>query len=137
MLEVATIREDRILPAARLLLGVCLLTLALQAPPAAAVGAAEGGVRGFIVGGRLNAWCTREDPLDVEACYSYLRAVFDTLATLGAEGAGATVACIPDRISIGELRTVVTRYLAADAGRLRLQAALVVREALADGYDCE
>lgn len=134
MLSVGGRQGPRILAAA--------LAASLAAGPGHARQAGEPSpVRGFVSGGLLNAWCTRETPIDVEACFSYLRAVFDVLASIGrgadGEAAGAVVACIPDRVSITELRAVATRYAAGDPKRLELQAAVLVRTALEEHYDCE
>ena len=98
-------------------------------------------MRGFVSGALLNAWCTRTDPVDVEACFSYLRGVFDVLNGLEASGDGSEavriVDCVPDRVSVTELRAVLVRHAARHPGSLGLQASLLVREALQDNYACE
>ncbi len=97
-------------------------------------------VRGFVSGALLNAWCTRTDPVDVEACFSYLRGVFDVLNGLQASGEGPAavgiVDCVPDRVSVTELRAVLVRHVARHPGTLAMQASLLVREALQDNYSC-
>ncbi len=98
-------------------------------------------MRGFVSGALLNAWCTRTDPVDVEACFSYLRGVFDVLNGLEADGHGSQatriVDCVPDRVSVTELRAVVVRHASGNPPSLALQASLLVREALRDNYECQ
>jgi len=97
-------------------------------------------VRGFVSGALLNTWCTRSEPRDIEACFSYLRGVFDVLNSLDAAGVGAPassiVDCVPDRVSITELRTVLVRHASRHPENLGLQASLLVRKALAENYEC-
>ena len=98
-------------------------------------------VRGFVSGALLNAWCTRTDPVDVEACFSYLRGVFDSLSAIHTAspehpGAGVNLDCIPDRVSVTELRTVFRRYVAGHPESLAVQATVVVLEAWAENYEC-
>ena len=54
-----------------------------------------------------------------------------------AEEAAQVLRCIPDRVSITELRTVVVRHVAAEPASRALQAAVLVREALARNYACD
>jgi hypothetical protein len=101
-------------------------------------------VRGFVSGGLLATWCSRDAAVDVEACFSYLRGVFDTLnaiesRVLGEPGEGdasGIVRCVPERVSVTELRTVFTRHARAHPERLGLQGAVLLAEALVDNYEC-
>ena len=101
-------------------------------------------VRGFVTGDLISVWCSREEPVDVEACLSYLRGASDALNAMQfeAEELGeeeslpSPVRCVPERVSINELKTVVGRYLEEHPEMRRLQAGVVVMHALREAFPC-
>ncbi len=100
---------------------------------------------GFVSGELLKAWCSRNEGLDREACYSYLRGAsdaFHAIADASAEtGGGANAApwpneCMPARISITDLRDVFLEFAAKEPQRLGTQAAVLLAEILQQSYPC-
>ena len=142
MLRIEVPEETPILTAARTIIAAAALACAAWTGPAASAGEpTPGTVRGFVSGGLLNAWCTRAGPLDVEACFSYLRGVFDSLSAMDSAspdhpGGGVDLDCIPDRVSVTELRTVLRRYVAGHPESVARQGSVVVLEAWAENYEC-
>ncbi|MCP5153431.1 MAG: hypothetical protein H6983_04630 [Ectothiorhodospiraceae bacterium] len=122
----------------RHLLAVVMLLAALPA-----TGEHEARVRGFVSGRLLAAWCERDGPRDVEACLTYLRAVYDTVAALDfdhrllAERAEDVFGCIPPMVPVTELVIVYRRHASQYPDGLERQAASVVLEALRANYACE
>ena len=114
-----------------------LLFLAATAAPAQ-----NALIRGFVSADLLHAWCTRDTPIDVEACYSYLRGVFDTLNALhhGADDDNgkrvSAVRCIPTRVAVAELRTKYVRHVTANPDSGERQAADLLMDILQDSYEC-
>ena len=105
---------------------------------------AEGAlVRGFVSGQLLHAWCTRDTPADTEACYSYLRGVFDSLNALrnaggdDEEGRIDAVRCIPDHAAVAELRTKFLRYAGANPDSGERQAADLLMQIFQESYPCD
>ena len=99
-------------------------------------------IRGFVSAKLLYVWCTRDTPADVEACYSYLRGVFDSLNALdrgGADDKGqrvSAVRCIPTHVAVAELRTKYVRYASANPDTGERQAADLLMDILKESYPC-
>ncbi len=100
---------------------------------------------GFVSGELLKSWCSKNEGLDREACYSYLRGVsdaFHAIADASAEtSGGANVAlwpneCMPARISITDLRDVFLEFAAKEPHRLKTQAAALLSEVLQQSFPC-
>ena len=100
---------------------------------------------GFVSGELLKSWCSKNEGLDREACYSYLRGVsdaFHAIADASAEtSGGANVApwpneCMPARISITDLRDVFLEFAAREPHRLETQAAVLLSEVLQQSFPC-
>lgn len=100
---------------------------------------------GFVSGELLKSWCSRNEGLDREACYSYLRGAsdaFHAIADASAESNdGANVApwpneCMPVRISITDLRDVFLEFAAREPDRLGTQAAVLLAEILQQSFPC-
>ena len=109
------------------------------------LGAAQA-LPGFVSGELLNSWCSRNDGLDREACYSYLRGASDAFHAIAdvsaSENAGSNLSpwpneCMPARISITDLRDVFLDFAARKPDQLGTQAAILLAEILQHNFPCE
>lgn len=100
---------------------------------------------GFVSGELLTSWCSRNESLDREACYSYLRGASDAFHAVAdvsaAANRGRNMApwpnqCMPARISITELRDLFLAFAANEPHRLDLQAAVLLAEVLSEAFPC-
>ncbi len=100
---------------------------------------------GFVSGQLLTTWCNKNDGLDREACYSYLRGAsdaFHAIANVSASANGGQNTapwpneCMPARISITSLRDVFLEFAAKEPHRLSNQAAVLLAEILRDSFPC-
>ncbi len=100
---------------------------------------------GFVSGELLKSWCSKNEGLDREACYSYLRGAsdaFHAMANASAQASGgANVAswpnkCMPARISITDLRDAYLEFAAREPHRLEAQAAVLLAEVLEQSFPC-
>lgn len=100
---------------------------------------------GFVSGHLLKTWCDKNENLDREACYSYLRGASDAFhAVAAAAAAGAPGQappwpnrCMPARISIAALRQAFLEYAANHPEQLDRQAASLLAEILPAAFPCE
>ncbi len=100
---------------------------------------------GFVSGELLKSWCSKNEGLDREACYSYLRGASDAFHAIADASAqsngGANVApwpneCMPARISITDLRDAFLQFAAREPQRLEAQAAVLLAEVLEQSFPC-
>ncbi len=100
---------------------------------------------GFVSGQLLTTWCSKNEGLDREACYSYLRGASDAFHALAdvsaASNEGKNLSpwpneCMPARISITSLRDVFLEFAAKHPDRLDNQAALLLAEILQQSFPC-
>lgn len=100
---------------------------------------------GFVSGELLKTWCSRNEGLDREACYSYLRGASDAFHAIAdvsaADNDGKNVSpwpneCMPARISITALRDVFLEFAARQPDRLGSQAAVLLAEVLKQNFPC-
>ncbi|HSS66890.1 MAG TPA: Rap1a/Tai family immunity protein [Gammaproteobacteria bacterium] len=100
---------------------------------------------GFVSGELLKSWCSRNEGLDREACYSYLRGAsdaFHAIADVSAgDNAGRNISpwpneCMPARISITDLRDVFLDFAARQPDQLGKQAAALLAEILQQSFPC-
>ena len=108
------------------------------------LGAAQA-LPGFVSGQLLTTWCSKNEGLDREACYSYLRGASDAFHALAdvsaASNDGRNLSpwpneCMPARISITSLRDVFLEFAAKQPDRLDNQAALLLAEILEQSFPC-
>lgn len=100
---------------------------------------------GFVSGQLLTTWCGKNDGLDREACYSYLRGASDAFHAI-AEAAAAQNAssppplwpnrCMPARVSITALRDAYLEFAARHPEQLGRQAASLLAEVLPQAFPC-
>jgi len=121
------------------------LALALLSAPAGGAGpAAAERLQGFVSARLLSAWCRSEQPLDTEACLSYLRGVFDTLqavahpesAALIERHDGGPAICISPLAPITQLKSAATRLRDAEGDPGEQQGAVFLLRALRDAFPC-
>ncbi|MDX1512284.1 MAG: Rap1a/Tai family immunity protein [Gammaproteobacteria bacterium] len=100
-------------------------------------------VPGFVSGQLLNTWCGKNDGLDREACYSYLRGAsdaFHAIVDLAAARKEATPPwpnqCMPARISITKLRDAYLEFAARNPERMDNQAASLLIEVMDLTFPC-
>ena len=100
---------------------------------------------GFVSGELLKSWCSKNEGLDREACYSYLRGASDafhaiadasTEASSGVNAAFWPNECVPARISITDLRDVFLEFAASEPDRLGTQAAVLLAEIFEQSFPC-
>ncbi len=100
---------------------------------------------GFVSGELLKTWCSRNEGLDREACYSYLRGASDAFHAIAdvsaADNDGRNVSpwpneCMPARISITALRDVFLEFAARQPHRLGSQAAVLLAEVMKQSFPC-
>lgn len=100
---------------------------------------------GFVSGEVLKIWCSKNEGLDREACYSYLRGASDAFHAISdvsaAANDGENIApwpneCMPARISITTLRDVFLEFAARQPDRLQTQAAVLLAEILQQNFPC-
>ncbi len=100
---------------------------------------------GFVSGELLKSWCSRNEGLDREACYSYLRGASDAFHAIAeasaADNNGRNISpwpneCMPARISITDLRDVFLEFAARKPHRLGSQAAVLLAEILEQSFPC-
>lgn len=100
---------------------------------------------GFVSGELLKSWCSRNEGLDREACYSYLRGASDAFHAIAeasaADNDGRNISpwpneCMPARISITDLRDVFLEFAARKPHRLESQAAVLLAEILGQSFPC-
>jgi hypothetical protein len=100
---------------------------------------------GFVSGELLKTWCSRNEGLDREACYSYLRGASDAFHAIAdvsaAENDGKNDSpwpnqCMPARISITALRDVFLEFAAKQPHRLESQAAVLLAEVMKRSFPC-
>ena len=99
---------------------------------------------GFVSGQLLTTWCGKNEGLDREACYSYLRGASDAFHAI----ADATVAqgatspplwpnqCVPARVSITALRDAYLEFAAKHPELLVRQAASLLAEIFPQAFPC-
>lgn len=101
---------------------------------------------GFVSGELLRNWCDKNEGLDREACYSYLRGASDAFHAIAdvsaAENAGNVTSpwpneCMPPRISITSLRDVFLEFAAKNPDRLGTQAAVLLAEVIQENFPCK
>jgi hypothetical protein len=101
---------------------------------------------GFVSGELLKTWCSRNEGLDREACYSYLRGASDAFHAIAdvsaADNGGKNLSpwpneCMPARISITALRDVYLEFAAREPHRLGSQAAVLLAEVLKQSFPCK
>ena len=123
--------------------GVLIVLLALFA--ASATPEDEARVQAFVSAHLLDQWCGSEDPLDNEACLSYLRGAFDVLQVARHEehrslienNNGGDTICISNFAPITQLKIAVRRYASKQSGRLKSQpAAVFLMRMFRDTYPC-
>jgi hypothetical protein len=100
---------------------------------------------GFVSGELLKSWCSKNEGLDREACYSYLRGASDAFHAIAdvsaADNEGRNRSpwpneCMPARISITELRDIFLEFAAKEPDRLGNQAAVLLAEILRHSFPC-
>lgn len=100
---------------------------------------------GFVSGELLKTWCSKNEGLDREACYSYLRGASDAFHAIADVSAGENNGenispwpneCMPARISITDLRDVFLEFAAKQPDRLGKQAAVLLAEVLQQSFPC-
>ncbi len=100
---------------------------------------------GFVSAELLKSWCSKNEGLDREACYSYLRGASDAFHAIAdasaADNGGRNLSpwpneCMPARISITELRDVFLEFAAKEPDRLGKQAAVLLVEILRQSFPC-
>lgn len=100
---------------------------------------------GFVSGELLKIWCGKNEGLDREACYSYLRGASDAFhAVADAEAKDATTPhsptwpnqCMPPRVSITTIQDVFLEFAAHHPERMSNQAAALLAEALPQAFPC-
>ena len=108
------------------------------------LGAAQA-LPGFVSGELLKTWCSRNEGLDREACYSYLRGASDAFHAIAdvsaADNGGKNISpwpneCMPARVSITALRDVFLEFAAREPDRLGSQAAVLLAEVLQQSFPC-
>ncbi len=108
------------------------------------LGAAQA-LPGFVSGELLNSWCSKNEGLDREACYSYLRGASDAFHAIAdvsaSDNDGSNISpwpneCMPARISITDLRDVFLEFAAKEPGQLGTQAAVLLAEILQSSFPC-
>ena len=132
------LRRINLLP--QVLLLTILAVLSTGATPQANVP-----LQGFVSSRLLEQWCASDDPLDNEACLSYLRGAFDVLqlarhqthrSLLETED-GADTICISRLSPINQLKQAALRYSARHPDRPQTQSAAVfVMRMFRDTYPC-
>lgn len=116
-----------------LLLLAALSLLAACSAPSSRTGEPTDPVQGYVSAALLDHWCRSESAVDVEACLSYLRGNFDTLAAARPVAGGA---CIPRKVAVTELRERV-RMRTPDAGNdPALPAARMLAQLWSEHYPC-
>lgn len=107
--------------------------------------AAPRALPGFVSGELLNSWCSKNEGLDREACYSYLRGASDAFHAIAdvsaSENEGNNLSpwpneCMPARISITDLRDAFLEFAARQPDQLNTQAAVLLAEVLRHNYPC-
>ena len=125
----------RWLPAA-----ACTAVLGCATPPTVPVHVPAGApVQGFVSATLITHWCRSDEALEVEACLSYLRGSFDTLAAaglLGAAGGPAAAGCISPFVAVTELRSRVREREPDPAADRNQQAARMLLELWRTHYPC-
>ena len=100
---------------------------------------------GFVSGQLLNNWCGKNDGLDREACYSYLRGASDAFHAIADAAAAQSASsppplwpnrCMPARVSIAALRDAYLEFAARHPEQLGRQAASLLAEVLAQAFPC-
>lgn len=101
---------------------------------------------GFVSGHLLTNWCEKNEGLDREACYSYLRGASDAFHAIADATAGQGDStqsmmwpneCLPPRVSITALRDVYLEFAARHPEQLGRQAASLLVEVLPLAFPCE
>lgn len=101
---------------------------------------------GFVSGQLLNNWCGKNDGLDREACYSYLRGASDAFHAIADAAAAQNASpppplwpnrCMPARVSIAALRDAYLEFAAKHPEQLGRQAASLLAEVLPQAFPCE
>lgn len=99
---------------------------------------------GFVSGQLLTTWCGKNDGLDREACYSYLRGASDAFNAIAdvAAAQGATDLhpwpnqCVPARVSISALRDAYLEFAAEHPELMARQAASLLAEIFPQAFPC-
>lgn len=83
----------------------------------------------FHTGNDLYNLCSSADDVDYLQCISYILGVADTFTTLETH-------CLPDRVTAGQLHSVVLSFLEELPRARQFQAPYLVRTALEEAFPC-
>ena len=102
-------------------------------------------IQSFVSAQLLQTWCESNEPLDNEACLSYLRGAFDVLQVarhknyraLIQHGDGSDAICISNMTPVTQLKIAARRYADDSDGDLALRgAAVFLMQMFRDTYSC-
>ena len=102
-------------------------------------------MQAFVSAHLLDNWCASDEPLDNEACLSYLRGAFDVLQvarhkehrSLIENNIGGDTICISNFAPITQLKIATRRYASKQPERLKSQpAAVFLMRMFRDTYPC-
>jgi hypothetical protein len=91
----------------------------------------------FLSGDTLFERCTRGDETGDDFCIGYVAGSVDMLISLQRQGPpGAKQACMPQGVTLGQVRDVVIKYLSDEPQFRKLDAAALVITALEQAFPC-
>ena len=104
-------------------------------------------VSAYASGNELLGWCKEAEkvaddgsgaPVHAGQCYGYLKATHDGYATWRAWGhISSDRHCIPESVTVGQLRRIVVKFLEAHPEQLHLLAGSLVLNAYQEAFPCE
>lgn len=88
-------------------------------------------------GSQLLSWCKANinDPTFMGSCWGYIEGVLDASSPNGGRR-GLTRICAPPATSAIELQDIVRTFLERHPERQKLEAAVLVRQAVAEAFPC-
>ncbi|MEN3976444.1 Rap1a/Tai family immunity protein [Emcibacter sp. SYSU 3D8] len=109
-----------------------VVTLALAVMPVSVWGAEENLTRSFTDGNKLHMYCQGSHDI----CASYITGVADTLFMNGGTTVTGGRNCLPNGVTIFQIKDVVKAFLTAHPEKRHLAAASLVETALAEAFPC-
>lgn len=111
-------------------MGVLLISLVLSM-------AAQDAGDGLSKGTQLLRMCESKESLDSISCSVYIMGVFDMFAAIQPKLEGRIQPiCIPDNISVDQVRKIFVKYANDNPDMLHLSSALMVMASLDKAFNC-
>jgi hypothetical protein len=88
----------------------------------------------FIDGNYLYERCVSAEAHDASYCLAYVLGASDAIAV---ESVAKPYVCIPDRVTAGQLKSVIIKYLSDNPKDRHMVASLSISKALWSAFPCE